>query len=364
MPALILSLILRSAAGLPDRKTEQHLSYSDDAGSLLAAARHRSAAGGARVPSPVSLQAQYPQSDVPSLRAQYSESDVPGSPGTALQHRLAEAACRGLQPSLREQHSEPCLTATLDSVSWQQPEAAASCGLQPCLPTESSDSDMAATPDSALHQLPPEAPSCGPATSLRAEYSGPEVSTPSRAVHQRLTSSGLQLFPQAQQSYPGVPVSPPSSSLQQQPQAAAEHRPVLRSDLLAEHLRQYVAESEAWGGATDGGGEPSEAAQLVQADDAGAAAPGRGEVGIILQPGLPVVNAGPTHGKCCIAPAVLCLTQKVADPAGVMASAMKGAALASAPSRAKAWESPTADVCTRNTSVSCRGSCSAGRSAC
>ena len=279
---------------------------------------------------------------MPSLRVQYSQSDVPGSPGCALQQRLAEAASCGLQPSLREQHSESCLAAMPENVSWQQPVEAASCSLQPCLPTDNVDldaavtpesalqlhlagaadcglrysspahfleADMAATPESALHQRPPEAASCGPATSAGAQYSGSDVATPGSAPHQRPTgaaSSGLQLFPQGQQSHLGVPVSPAGSSQrQQQPPAAAEHKPVLRSDLLAEHLRQYVAASETWGGAPNGRGQPSEAAQSVQDDEAGAAALGRGEVGI-LNTGLPVVLVRPKHGERCIAPAVLC----------------------------------------------------------
>ncbi len=285
----------------------------------------------------MSLRAQYSESDVPSLRVQHSGSDVPASPGGALQQRLAEAASCGLQPSLQEQHSEPHLAATLESVLWPQPVTATTCNRQPCLPSDPDmaatpestlqqrlagaadcglrcslpghclGADVAATPESALHQRPPEAASCGPATSLRAQYSGSDVATPVSTPHQRLTmaaSSGLQLFPQAQQSDLEVPVSPAGSSQQQQPQAGAEHRPVLRSDLLAEHLRQYVADSEAWGGATNGGAQPSEAAQSVQADNAGAAALGKEEVGS-LRPELPLELARAKQGKRCIAPAAL-----------------------------------------------------------
>ena len=276
---------------------------------------------------------------MPPLRSQYSEPDVPGSPRSALQQRLAEAASCGRQPSLWEQHSEPHLAAMPESVSSQQPVEAASCGLQPCLPIDGSGSnmaatpesapqlrlagaadcglryspghflegDVAATPESAVHQWRTEAASCGPATSLRAEYSGSDVATPGSALRQPLkmaASSGLQPLLQAQQSHTGMPLSPAGSSQQQLLQAAAEHRPVLRSDLLAEHLRQYVADPGAWGGAPDGGGQPSEAVQSVQADDAGAVAPGRGEVGL-LQPGVHAKLARPKQGKRCIAPAVL-----------------------------------------------------------
>ena len=285
----------------------------------------------------MSLRAQYSESDVPSLRVQHSGSDVPASPGGALQQCLAEAASCGLQPSLQEQHSEPHLAATLESVLWPQPVTATTCNPQPCLPADPDmaatpestlqqrlagaadcglrcslpghclGADVAATPESALHQRRPEAASCGPATSLRAQYSGSDVATPVSTLHQCLTmagSSGLQPFPQAQQSDLEVPLSPAGSSQQQQPQAGAEHRPVLRSDLLAEHLRQYVAVSEAWVGATNGGAQPSEAAQSVQADSAGAAALGKEEVGS-LRPELPLELARAKQGKRCSAPAAL-----------------------------------------------------------